>query len=183
MSELSRITWSKDFFLKWSDYQAVPDPTSRFDAQTRTTISQESRFYLHKTSSKFKFKISNIKLTAVFIPSISWVKETARNAMRQDQLLKHEQGHFDATEDLKRKMENKLIHEIESKTFSSKGETLEECRNYADRETTEIIRKKLLPVIDSLEAFHKKYDKDTDYGRNVRVQEEYDRRFAKLRLR
>ena len=183
MSESNRIAWSKDFFLKWSDYLAVPDPLSKFGALTRTTISQESRFFLHKTSSRFKFKISNIKLTAVFIPSISWVKESDRNSIYQDQLLRHEQGHFDATEELKRKMEHKLILEIESKTFSSKGKTFDECSSYADKETTEILRKKLASVIDDLKDFHKKYDKDTDYGRNIIAQAEYDIRFAKLRLK
>lgn len=97
-NEPEKIFWMQDG-LTWSDFKALPDESSKFDANTNAGLS-------------FSWGVRNengeIALTydvkSYFNPKLSWVKMSPNN----DYLLKHEQLHFDISELHARKLRKKL---------------------------------------------------------------------------
>jgi hypothetical protein len=83
------IKWTRASKLKWDDFRARPDRTSRMDALTESGIS----FAWGCDRSGFSFEAY-----ALFVPGGSWVREPT------DALLRHEQAHFDITEIHARKL-------------------------------------------------------------------------------
>jgi len=128
-----------------------------------------------------KFKIEDVKIIAYFIKSRSWIKEKLHDESKRNQLLNHEQGHFDGAKEITQKMEIKVNNEIKNKSFSCKGKTLDEQKIYAQRKTKKIIGNIIEKGINELTNFHEKYDKDTNHGSITKMQIEYDNRFKKLR--
>src|SRR6266436_4042982 len=90
------IEWSADRKLKWDDYKRKP--------KDGTGLDTESAVYFTALGVGCKEgKVVN-QVRAVFEPDESWVDPTKKT----DQLLKHEQGHFDLAELSARKLRKAL---------------------------------------------------------------------------
>ena len=82
--------WSKDCFLSWNDFRAEPNPAAFED--THSTIRFRYTWTLNsdEIENKIVFFIENLHLLVEFHPVLSWYRHGENN----DNLLKHEQGHF-----------------------------------------------------------------------------------------
>ena len=94
MSEKEIILWSNDVYLKWSDFKAESNPAIFEDSHSTIKYGFTWIVNSDKLNEEIVFLIDKIKLTVEFHPLLSWVREFESN----DDLLKHEQGHFDEIE-------------------------------------------------------------------------------------
>ena len=108
MSEINVLVWSNDFFLRWSDFNAESNSASFEDSHSIIKYRHTWTISSDEIESQIIFFIENIQLSVEFYPVLSWV----RTSETSDDLLKHEQGHFDLAELVKRenlkKLENKF---------------------------------------------------------------------------
>ena len=103
--EEEKMGWKEDA-LTWADFRATPDPNSPFSANTSSGIS-----YGWSMKSSAAGKEYTYEVTSFFIPEKSWVKTGGIS----DNLLAHEQLHFDITELHARKL-RKAIAEFDFET-------------------------------------------------------------------
>lgn len=87
------ILWRADYKLKWDDFQGKPDSGSGYKAITVAELGS----ILSYDNSSFKAKV-----TCAFEKKKSWRLGTGQN------LLSHEQGHFDIAELFARKLRKAL---------------------------------------------------------------------------
>jgi hypothetical protein len=96
------IPWTENNKLSWADFKGAPNMSSPYKALTESTMTAEV---------SGKNTEAHISIKTFFDKSRSWVKE-----IKTDELLAHEQLHFDITELWARKFRQKL----KGKTFSIK---------------------------------------------------------------
>lgn len=128
------IPWSASRKLTWSDFKGTPDPHAPNAALTSSSINIEYGY----NDKGFEYSIS-----CNFDKNRSWVR------IKNNEVLAHEQGHFDIAEIYARKL-NKLVKEyhFNAKTASSDLNKLyEEAMKQHRLEQTQ-------------------YDQETDYSRN-----------------
>src|SRR5215831_11476620 len=87
------IAWSPSRQLTWNDYKGTPDPNSDAAASTATYLGIEYKMDNHHLGWKIQCSFSITR---------SW----GRN--KSDNVLKHEQGHFDIAEIFARKLNKKM---------------------------------------------------------------------------
>ncbi|WP_207512395.1 DUF922 domain-containing protein [Longitalea luteola] len=135
------IPWSASRKLTWSDFKGEPDPHSSNAALTSSNINIE--FGYDEKGFTYSIKCS-------FDKNRSWVR------IKNNDVLVHEQGHFDIAEIYARKL-NKLMrsYRFNIKTASQDINQLYENAMKQHRQT------QLL------------YDQETDYSRNKPKQEEW----------
>lgn len=178
--ELPVIVWNKNQILKWDDFKKKPDFKSK--ASASSAIGFESKPFIEhiKSGNKFKFKIKDMQLNAVFIPDLSWVMKNV-NKQNSILLLKHEQGHFDLAEEITRKTRTRTTNRFHDKPFMVKGKNEHVAKKDAVLQATGIrkqIENKLQKDFKSQETT---YDDKTNHGLITKSQEKYDKRFEKLR--
>jgi predicted secreted Zn-dependent protease len=139
--EEDSIKWQEDRKLTWNDFRAEPLKMGSTAAMTTTHLG-------------FSYNVSNGKVTykidCRFEKNKSWV------LVKNDWILKHEQGHFDIAEIFARKL-NQLTAEYQ---FN---------RNSFQKDLDVIYKS----VVDEKERFQQQYDDETDYSRNKNNQEEW----------
>ena len=151
----SEIIWSPYRKLTWDDFKGKPkdDEFKDFAAvsncnigfrSNRVTLLKNAKFYVEN-----KFDCYN-----------SWVKP---EALGDDNLLKHEQGHFDIAEIFKRKLESKLASE---KVSLTKFEAF--AHKALDQIQEEFLKEQEL------------YDLETNYGLDKTNQEEWESKILRL---
>jgi len=104
MSEINVLVWSNDSFLRWSDFNAESNPSAFEDSHSVIKYRYTWTVNSDKIGSQVLFFIENIQLSVEFYPVLSWVRTLQTN----DDLLKHEQGHFDLAELIKRENLEKI---------------------------------------------------------------------------
>ncbi len=179
-SEFPVIVWNTNRILKWNDFKKKPDLQDK--ASASSAIGFESRPLIEyiETRGKFKFRIMDMHLNAVFIPDISWVMKNI-NKKNSISLLKHEQGHFDLAEEITRKTRTRIANRFHSRTLTIKGKNEDMTKKNAILQVTKIrreIERKLQKEFKSQEI---KYDDKTNHGLIIKYQEKYNKRFEKLR--
>lgn len=140
------IRWKPDFKLQWTHFQGRPDRGSNMDALTESGIT-----------FSWNCDWRGFKLTAyaIFVPTGSWVKEPTNN------LLAHEQAHFDITE----------IHaRLLRKFFAEHPDPCRLGRNGIDQAANKIIQTSY--------AVQNEYDSATNHGENLRMQREWQIKIA-----
>jgi len=135
------IKWQEDRRLTWDDFKAPPQKLGSTAAMTTTHLS----FAYNITNGKVTYKID-----CRFEKNKSW------GLVKNDWILKHEQGHFDIAEIFARKL-NKLTYEYQFNRTSFQKDL-------------DIIYKS---VVDEKEKFQQQYDDETDYSRTKTKQEEW----------
>jgi hypothetical protein len=178
--EFPVIIWKKTQILKWSDFKKKPDSDAKASASSAIGFESKPLIEHIKTGSKFKFKIKDMQLHAVFLPDFSWVMKNV-NEKRSTLLLKHEQGHFDLAEEIIRKTRIKTTKRFENRAFIVKGKNEDKAKKDAIFQVTKKrkeIDRKLQKELKSQET---KYDDKTNHGLIIGYQERYNKRFEKLR--
>ena len=178
MSEKNIILWSKDQFLTWSDFKAESNSASFEDSHSVIKYQFTWTVNSEKIASQILFLIENIQISAEFHPPLSWV----RNSQTNVDLLKHEQGHFDLGELVKRENLEKLQNNLYGKQFPTRGKNEEQQKQFAKEDSGRIIVMEIEKLEQLLNQKRKEYDDQTDFGQNLEKQSEYNLLFDKLRL-
>lgn len=178
MSENDIITWSKYSFLKWSDFKAESNPGSFEDAHSAIKYRCTWTVNSEKMGSQILFLIENLQINVEFHSILSWVRTSQSN----EQLLNHEQGHFDLAELVKRENEVNLQKTFYGKYYPTRGQNEEQRKQFAKDDSGKIIAKAIEKLEQSLSQRRDIYDTETNYGQNLDKQKQYDAVFDKLRL-
>jgi hypothetical protein len=171
------LQWSKDSFLKWSDFKAQSNPSTFEDSYSHIKFYYTWTVNSDISENRIYFLINGIKLSTQFLRHLSWVRE---NEISSD-LLKHEQGHFDLAESLRQMITEKIIDEFKDKKFPTRGQNDDQRKQFAREDSGLMIAKELEKWISDLEMKRKKYDDETEFGKNREKQKEYDEKFDRLR--
>ncbi len=178
MSEKNVLVWSNDSFLKWSDFNAESNPAVFEDSHCVIKYGYTWIVNSEKIGSQILFFIENIQLSVDFHPVLSWVRTLQNN----DDLLKHEQGHFDLAELIKRENLEKLQNKFYKKQFPTRGKNEEQRKQFAKEDSGKMIAMAVEKLEEILSQRRQKYDEQTNFGQNLEKQSEYDFIFDKLRL-
>ena len=144
------IPWTNNGKLKWSDFKGKSDTTSKYGAVSYNTITYE----LSRGDDTV-----NIYLKCFFSPCNSWRKQGCNDEIG----LIHEQTHFNIVQYFKRL----FIKRILEKEFS---------RANIVKELKEIYE----TIVEEWDIVDKKYDAETDYSRNKKLQYRWAEKCNKL---
>jgi len=183
VSNENQIVWDKDYLLTWDDFCGEPDNKNPHKAQSNIAIRCKFGLEFVKTKTKFKFTLNNTIPYAGFDRTKSWVKPEMSDLKYEGsrKLLKHEQVHFDAAQDLVQRVYSKKLVDLVGKKFSTSGKSTEEIEVNGKKEAARIISKILQNANHELIRFQDQYDKETKHGIVSQVQERYESRFVSLR--
>ena len=135
------IKWQESRRLTWEDFKAEPMKLGNTAAMTTTHLG-------------FAYNVSNGKVT--YRIDCRFEKNKSWGLVKNDWILRHEQGHFDIAEIFARRL-NRLTSEYQ---FN---------RTSFQKDIDGIYRS----VVDEKEKFQQHYDDETDYSRNKTNQEEW----------
>ena len=147
-----KIIWSEDQKLSWEDFRGTPLPSAGFVASTNTGISFGYSFSIDEDDIKVKYSVESF-----FNPEKSWFipGQVSQN------VLNHEQVHFDISELHARKLRKRL--ELRKFTVNVKSE----------------IETIYLQVESQRKAMQKKFDTETDHSRNYKKQIFWEKQITK----
>lgn len=177
-----KIIWKKDRLLRWGDFKGIPDP-SKEQATAESGVGMDENHELEyiQTSYKRKFKFKKFVVEACFVPSKSWVKNDRILESDHSIILKHEQGHFDICEKYARILQERLNAELLNKSYSIKGKNETEIKKNAEEFADEKVSRIMNEVKKEWQDEQMQYEHDTENGRKLDIQKEYDLRFSSLR--
>ena len=178
MSEGNIITWSKDYFFTWSDFKAESNPASFEDSNSVIKYQFTWTVNSEKIDNQILFFIENLQISTSFHSILSWI----RNPQTNGDLLKHEQGHFDLGELVKRDNLKKLQNNLYGRRFLTRGKNEEQVKQFAKQDSGRIIVIEIEKLEQLLFQKCKEYDEQTNFGQNLEKQSEYNLQFDKLRL-
>jgi len=178
MSENNNLVWSNDSFLKWSDFIAESNPAVFEDSHSIIKYRYTWTVNSDEKESQIIFFIDNIQLFVEFHHVLSWV----RLSQATDNLLKHEQGHFDLAELVKRENLEKLKNKFYEKQFSTRGKNEAQRKQFAREDSGKMIAEEVRRLEVILSQRRKEYDEQTHFGQNLEKQSYYDSIFDKLKL-
>lgn len=140
------IPWKQDYRLSWSNFKGKPPKSSSAAATTASGISYSFSTFYEGKELKIDFNVASF-----FYPTKSWY----RPKVCTNVTLQHEQLHFDITELYARKLRARL----------------------ADASYTENVKEEVRSMYKStlrmLNDFQNKYDSETNYSRNLPMQEKW----------
>ena len=145
------IPWSSDRKLQWSDFKGSYFKTEWAAATTATGIS-----YGFSATEQDGKAILEIEVKCVFLPQKSWYRPEVCN----DNILSHEQLHFDIAELFTRKFRKRLVE------FEFTGDVKREVKDIYGQ------------VLKELRVFQNKYDRETDFSKDVKQQLLWNRDIA-----
>ncbi len=178
MSGNGIMVWSNDSFLRWSDFKAESNPAVFEDSHSFIKYRYTWTVNSDKIGEQVLFFIENIQLYVEFHPVLSWVRHSQAN----EDLLKHEQGHYDLAELVKRENLEKLRGRFHKDLFPVRGKNEEQEKQFAKYDSGIIIAKE----VEKLECIffqrRQEYDAHTNFSQNSKKQSEYDAIFDSLRL-
>ena len=106
---------------------------------------------------------------------------SVRVSEANDNLLKHEQGHFDLAELVRRENISNLQMKFEGKKFPTRGKNEEQRKQFAKEDSGKMISVEVEKLQNMLDTRSKEYDEITDFGNNLDKQSEYDLQFEQLK--
>ncbi len=178
MSENNVVVWSNDTFLKWSDFEAESNSATFEDSHSIIKYRYTWTVNSNETEDQILFFIENIQLSVEFQSVLSWVRLLQAN----DDLLKHEQGHFDLAELIKRENLEKLKNKFYEKQFPTRGKNEEQRKQFAKHDSGKMIAEEVEKLEEILSQRRREYDEQTNFGQNLEKQLEYNSIFDKLKL-
>jgi len=176
MSENDVLKWSKDYFLKWSDFKAESNPALFEDSHSTIKYGFTWIVNSDKLNKEIVFLIDNIKLTVEFHSLLSWVRKFEFN----DNLLKHEQGHFNLAELLRRDYDKILENKFYHKSFPTRGQNDAQRKQFAKEDSGRMISNEVDKLSMILIKKREEYDVETEYGKNIQNQLKYEEIFENL---
>ena len=172
------ISWSKDFFLSWSDFQADPNPAAFEDSSSNIKYHHTWTVNSEMKDGKIFYFIDDIQLTTQFLKHLSWV----RILHATEQLLNHEQGHFDLAELFRPEITQTLREKLQGKRFITRGQNDEQRKQFAKENSGILIANELELLSKKLQHKRKQYDEETNFGKNLEIQKFFNKKFSQLRL-
>ena len=153
------IVWSKDRPLTWDDFKGTPDNSAKEDAAVSTTVHSDAEF---EGTVGGSIKVTSVSTTATMEPDQSWVKE----GKKSDDLLKHEQGHFDIAQIFALKKQQEMLGLVgkEFKDEATLKQKIDEICKKNDED-----RKKM----------NDDYDEQTKHGTDKKKQEDWNKKIQK----
>jgi hypothetical protein len=142
------IPWSVRRVVSWEDFQSTPLRGTEAVASTSTSLGLAYQLKEGELSYEITCNFSKMK---------SW------GLMRTDYILAHEQGHFDITEILARK----LYQQLSAYTFNKRTYKQDLARIYN-------------AVVAEKEQMQELYDHETDHSRNKAVQAQWLDRIERM---
>ncbi|MFB5602246.1 MAG: hypothetical protein ACPG6Z_06660 [Nitrosopumilus sp.] len=177
MIEKEVIHWSNDIQLNVSNFMAEPNPGIFEDSHSVIKYGFTWVVNSEQLNDQVVFSVENIQLSVEFNPLLSWIRMSEFN----DGLLKHEQGHFDLAEIIKRKHQKIFENEFYDKKFPTRGQNDAQRKQYAKEDSGKMISLKVEKLNLYLKEKRDEYDQETDFGKNIPEQKKYDEIFNKLR--
>ena len=177
MDEIEPIGWSKNIFLKWSDFKAehnssiFEDSHSEIKFRFTWTVNSDTK------NEDIVFLIENIELFVEFHPLLS----SFRTLDITENLLKHEQGHFDLAELIKIENLEELQNKFYNLQFPTRGKNDEQRKQFAKVDSGKMISKEIEKLEELLRIRRLQYDEQTNFCQNQEKQIEYDLIFNNLR--
>jgi|TARA_B110000438_G_scaffold262724_1_gene274244 hypothetical protein len=172
------IPWSKDYSLKWSDFKAESNPAIYEDSHSFIRYTFTWTIDSDKLNQEIVFLINQIKISVEFHPLLSWVRDSEVN----DNLLKHEQGHFDLAEMLKIDYDKILKNRFDEKVFPTRGQNDAQRKQFAKDDSGKMISIEIDKLSKILREKREEYDVETEYGKNILNQSKYAEIFKKIKL-
>lgn len=134
------VLWNPEIPLSWNNFKDIPTEGDTSAALTASGISYQ--FSAEQINEEI---VLDFQVSAFFYPQKSWYKPEVCD----ENILNHEQLHFDIAELFARKMEIK----VKKKRFTAN----------VKKEIKEIYQS----IIKELSAFQDVYDRETDFSRNI----------------
>mgnify|MGYP001064761956 FL=1 len=178
MSSNDIISWSQDYCLKWSDFKAESNPAIYEDSHSFIKYGFTWIVDSDKLNENVVFLINQITVSVEFHPLLSWVRTSELN----DSLLKHEQGHFDLAEIIKRDYEKILKNKFYDKVFPTRGQNEAQEKQFAKEDSSKMISIEIDKLSEILRKKRNEYDIETEYGKNYLNQNKYDDIFKKIKF-
>ncbi len=178
MGEKNVLVWLNNFFLRWSDFNAESNTAAFEDSHSIIKYAYTWTINSNKIENQILFFIENIQLSVEFYPVLSWVRLSQTN----DDLLKHEQGHFDLAELIKRENLENLQNKFHEKRFPTRGKNEEQRKQFAKEDSGKMIAKEVEKLEQILLQRRKEYDEQTNFGQNLEKQLSYNSIFDRLKL-
>lgn len=171
------LLWSKDNFLKWSDFKASSNPSAFEDSSSH--IKFHFTWVVNSTihNDKIYFEIDDIKLNTQFLRHLSWVRE----GQDSQELLNHEKGHFDLAELSRFSITEKIQNKLYNKKFPTRGQNEEQQKQFAREDSGILIAKELEKNFLDFSQKRTKYDEETNFGHDKIKQKEFDDKFKEFR--
>lgn len=145
------IKWNADRNLVWEDFQGTADASSRFHAQTQSGVKYSYRWQSSYSKTTYTFEVFSY-----CDKSVSWVKR----GKSTDELLAHEQLHFDISELHARKLKQAITNATFTKRYDSEIKTLFKENQKAR------------------EIMQEEYDDETEHMKNRQKQLKWQRHVA-----
>ena len=148
----NKILWDENRPLVWKDFKGPANNKSSYNAETTSGISIKA-----EQLSQNEIRVN---IATYFDPKKSWKQKKSIS----DNLLRHEQNHFDISEVYSRLLIKKLSGlEMNSlKTISN------------------IIKKEYLQTNKEVKNISQEYDKETNHGKNKEQQEIWNNKVENL---
>ena len=176
MSSNDVIHWSQNYCLKWSDFKADANPAIYEDSHSFIKYGFTWIVDSDKLNENVVFLIKEIKVSVNFFPLLSW----GRSSELSDALLRHEQGHFDLAEMLKRDYDKILKSKFYDKSFPTRGQNEAQQKQFAKEDSSKMISTEIDKLTEILRKKRNDYDLETEYGHNILNQSKYDKLFKNL---
>lgn len=145
------LYWKSGFLLIPADFRQTPLADSHFSAASHVGTGMEMAMQDDRLS---------ISVKAYFVPERSWIK------VHDEDLLAHEQAHFDIEEYFARLARKELAQ------LKIKGKNFDQIRREAD-----VI---FARVLDKRSAFHEKFDKETNHSQLAKEEEHWEAEIKRL---
>ncbi len=183
MKDSDKIEWAKDYLLKWSDFKAEQNPAEFHPAKTTIQYSATWKINWINTTNKISYSINEIQLVTEFQKFRSWVRQQEiQDNERKENILNHEQGHFDLAEKFRIIITEKIQSKFSENSFPVYGKDDEHVKDFVLKDSKEKIELELeKQTNDIFRKQEETYDRKTEYGSNSEKQHEFDIEFAKLR--
>jgi len=178
MSENDAVIWSKEIRLKWSDFKAESNPAIFEDSHSSIKYGFTWIIDSDKQNDEIVFSIDKISVTVEFNPLLSWVRESESN----DNLLIHEQGHFDLAEMLRRDYDKILKTIFYDKFFPTRGQNDAQRKQFAKEDSGKMISIEIDKLSNILKQKRDEYDAETEFGSNIKNQLQFNEIFKKLKI-
>lgn len=140
--------------LRWEDFSGPVDPNSKYSAATHWLIN-----YKYKVLSSRGDTVNIDLQVTTFLRGNSWVVPDKKS----DELLEHEQGHFN----------NALIHALKFKKAVTSTVLLKSNHN----EKINLIFKSIMSDANQIDL---QYDEETNHSRNRSEQKKWNQKFNSM---
>lgn len=177
MAGIDAAVWSAHASLTWDDFGADPNPAAYEDAHSHIDYDYTWTVTSEIDGGRAAYGIEGLQLHARLHRGLSWVRPSCRT----ESLLRHEQGHLDLAELLRRQEQPGIEAGLYKTRRPARGRNAEQQKQSAREDSAIRIADRLAPLLSKLAEARKRYDSETDYGADAGAQSTYDAKFAALR--